>query len=252
MDLNRHDIEDLQKSRFGLSLALAGALFLGGLALSPDAVQAEEQEAVAEEVDDSDPFEGLNRVTSGVNRALRTMFIAPLAEFWTKLTPPPLQEVVRNAASNLTEPVTIASSLIQGDTENAGIATQRFFMNTTLGIGGARDVATEKGIVGRQEDFGQAAAANGVAAGPHIVLPILGPSNTRDAFFDVVNGLVNPLSIAEGVDKAITYADNRESIEAVSKTSVDPYTAEKMAWEQHREFQILNGEVEEQDGPSFE
>ncbi|MGB0671687.1 MAG: MlaA family lipoprotein [Rhodospirillales bacterium] len=200
---------------------------------------------------DSDPFEGINRVTSTFNRALRTMLLVPLAEIWTKLTPPPLQEVTRNAAANLTEPMTALSSLLQGDTENAGLATKRFLINSTFGVAGLNDKATEEGFVSRKEDLGQAAAVNGVAAGPHLVLPVLGPSNTRDAFVDVVNALVNPLSIAEGVDKAIGYADNKDAIEAISANSVDPYTAEKTAFEQHREFQILNGEVGVSDGPAF-
>jgi len=205
-------------------------------------VQADEvvpDNAAAEET--PDPLEELNRVTSGFNRGIRTLILNPFAELYTKLTPPPIQETISNVANNLSEPLTAVSSALQGDDENAGAAMERFLINTTVGLGGINDEATEMGVVARVEDLGQAAGKDGVGGGAHIVLPILGPSNMRDATGDIINFLVNPLSAATTVQKSITYAENKDAIEAMNKTAVDPYVAERDAYEQNRRFKIYNG-----------
>jgi len=188
-----------------------------------------------------DPLEGLNRITSGFNRAARTLLLNPIAEAYTKLTPPPMQESISNVTNNLTEPLTAISSALQGDEENAGAALERFMINTTVGLGGINDEATEMGVVARVEDLGQAAGKGGAGGGAHIVLPILGPSNMRDATGDVINFFVNPLSAATTVQKSIAYAENKDSIEAMSRTSVDPYITERDAYEQNRRYKIYNG-----------
>ena len=86
--------------------------------------------------------------------------------------------------------------MLQGDTDNAGAATNRFIINTTIGVGGINDRATELGIAQRREDLGQAMAKGGVGTGPHIVLPILGPSNFRDVTGDLLTGLASPVPLA--------------------------------------------------------
>ncbi len=215
----------------GATLALGVALALNWTpALADD--QATE---------DKDPFEGVNRVTSEFNRGLRTMVINPIAEFYKAFTPPPVQNVISNTASNLTEPLTAVSSMIQGDSENAEKSMERFLINTTLGLGGTSDRATEMGITARQEDLGQAAGANGAQSGAHIVLPVFGPSNMRDATGTIVNALLNPLALASTADDALTYADNKDKINSLTKTSVDPYILERDAYEQRRKYVIHNG-----------
>jgi phospholipid-binding lipoprotein MlaA len=91
--------------------------------------------------------------------------------------------------------VTAVSSLLQGDSDNAATATKRFIINTTVGLGGTSDPAAEMGLEQRKEDLGQAFGANGVAPGPHLVLPIIGPSNIRDVTGDALTALVNPLEL---------------------------------------------------------
>ena len=82
-----------------------------------------------------------------------------------EVMPDKLQEGISNAASNLSEPITVGSSLLQGDTENAGAATKRFLINSTVGLGGLQDKATEMGIEARKEDLGQTMATHGVGLG---------------------------------------------------------------------------------------
>ncbi len=233
-----------------LAILLVATPALAGDDQTPPA--AAEDEAIEEDTGTDDPLEPLNRATYQLNRVLRHFFINPVAGFYKALVPPPIQEAVSNAASNLTEPMTVVSSILQGDTENAENATRRFFINTTIGIGGIRDKATEMGYEHRKEDLGQAAGAHGVGGGVHVVVPILGPSNTRDLAGDVVNFLVNPLSAADAVDAASDYADQRESLENLMKTSVDPYVTERDAYEQNRDYKIRNNEIEVEEIPDFD
>jgi len=206
------------------------------------------------QVTDSDPLEPINRITSEVNNGLRTLFINPMSEFYEKIIPPGGQSTFENVISNLTEPLTALSSLLQGDMENAGKATQRFFINTTVGLAGTMDRASEMGIEHRKEDLGQAAGANGVPPGPHLVLPLIGPSNLRDASGDIVNFFINPLSIANTADSAVGYSQNREPLNAAREGALDPYVVERDAYEQYRVYQVQNASTEDEadDFPEIE
>jgi phospholipid-binding lipoprotein MlaA len=191
-----------------------------------------------------DPLESINRVTSSFNRAVRGAIIDPLVDGYQAVTPQFLQEAIGNAASNLNEPVTAISSLLQGDTENAGTATKRFFINSTIGLGGMEDKASEMGYQSRQEDLGQAAGYHGTEPGAHIVLPLLGPSNTRDAFGDILTGLASPVPLVGRVaQQSVIYSQNQDDVNSVSEGALDPYVVERNAYEQHRQFLINNGET---------
>ncbi len=203
------------------------------------------------EKDDNDPFEPINRFTSGFNRIVRGAILDPLVDGYQAVTPDALQEALGNAASNLSEPVTAISSLIEGDTENAGNATKRFLVNTTVGLGGTQDKATEMGIEHRREDLGQAAAVHGAESGPYIVLPLLGPSNTRDALGTAVTAVASPMPLVGAMTTSgIEYSKNQDDLQSVTKGALDPYTVEKNAYRQHREYVIKNGQVEKE-APEF-
>lgn len=199
---------------------------------------------------DSDPLEPLNRTVSGFNRVVRGLLLDPMVEAYKGLVPPPVQKTVSNVTGNLAEPITAISSAIQGDSENAGKAMERFVINTTAGLGGTRDVATEQGITARKEDLGQALGANGMSAGPHIVLPIIGPSNMRDALGDVVTAVASPIPLAGAVDNAVGYAEKKDDIQAATKGALDPYVVERDGYEQHRAYQVTNGAPTSNDMPT--
>ncbi|MSO85252.1 MAG: VacJ family lipoprotein [Rhodospirillales bacterium] len=191
----------------------------------------------------NDSLELINRVTSEFNAVLRKGFLDPLVEGFRAVMPDDMQKAVSNVFSNLSEPVTVGSSLLQGDTDNASTATKRFFINTFAGVGGLGDPATEAGLKQRREDLGQAMGASGIAPGPHIVLPIFGPSNLRDATGDILVGLVNPAPLAlKAADAGISYADKKDIINAATEGALDRYTVERNAYEQHRRFLVNNGE----------
>ena len=205
----------------------------------PFAGMAEAEEVdVVEEEDSNDPFEVLNRFTSSLNGILRGVFLDPLADGYQTVTPEPVQDAISNAASNLVEPVSAASSLLQGDTENASAATERFIVNSTVGLGGTRDAATEMGIEARENDPGLAAGTEGVEAGPHIVLPVVGPSNLRDAPGDIATGLIPVVGVAKAVKSADDYVKNKDKLRELSEGALDPYIAEREAYEQNRRYKI--------------
>jgi len=202
---------------------------------------------------DNDPLEGLNRFTSGFNSIFRNIILDPLVSGYQAVTPEPIQDGLSNAASNLTEPVTAISSLLEGDIDNASIATQRFFVNSTVGIGGLSDLAKDEGLVQRREDLGQAAATAGADGGFYLVLPILGPSNSRDALGTAVTTAVNPLPFVVGAaTSGIEYSENRDVINDLTKGSLDPYVVEREAYRQMRQDMIMNGEVELPEAPTLD
>ncbi|MEK9753705.1 MAG: MlaA family lipoprotein, partial [Rhodospirillaceae bacterium] len=129
----------------GACAALGAAALVLVLAQPAGADEAKPKDPAAPATVD-DRLETLNRFTSGFNRVVRGALIDPLVDGYQAVTPQPLQDAIGNAGSNLNEPVTAISSFLQGDTDNAEKATQRFLINSTVGIGGLNDPATEMGI----------------------------------------------------------------------------------------------------------
>lgn len=217
---------------------------------NPPAPSPEPQ--AAEESGTNDPLETINRFTSGFNAVFRGAIVDPLVDGYQAVTPDPLQKAISNAVSNISEPLTIGSSLLQGDTENAATATKRFLINTTIGLGGTSDPATEMGLEQRQEDLGQAFGASGMAPGPHLVLPILGPTNFRDATGDVITAIVNPLPLAaKAATSGVNYSNNQDEINEVTSGALDPYVVERESYEQNRRYQVNNGVMPLVDFPEF-
>ncbi len=200
----------------------------------------------------NDPLETINRFTSGFNAVFRGAVIDPLVDGYQAVTPDPVQKAISNAVSNISEPLTIGSSLLQGDTENAATATKRFLINTTVGFGGTSDPATEMGLEQRQEDLGQAFGASGMTPGPHLVLPILGPTNFRDATGDVITAVVNPLPLAaKAATSGVNYSNNQDEIQEATSGALDPYIVERESYEQNRRYEVNNGVMPLVDFPEF-
>lgn len=217
---------------------------------NPPAPSAEPQ--ATEDPGTNDPLETINRFTSGFNAVFRGALVDPLVDGYQAVTPKPVQKAISNAVSNISEPLTIGSSLLQGDTENASTATKRFLINTTVGLGGTSDPATEMGYEQRQEDLGQAFGASGMAPGPHLVLPILGPTNFRDATGDVITAVVNPLPLAaKAATSGVSYSDNQDEIQEAISGSLDPYVVERESYEQNRRYEVNNGVMPLVDFPEF-
>jgi phospholipid-binding lipoprotein MlaA len=128
-----------------------------------------------------DPWEDLNRATFELNAALAKVIAQPVVAAYQSVVPQPVQTGVDDFFTNLREPVTAVSSGLQGDFQNAGVSVGRFAINSTVGIVGLFDVATEMGWVSRPEDLGATLCTWRMPPGPYFVVPILGPTTAREA-----------------------------------------------------------------------
>jgi phospholipid-binding lipoprotein MlaA len=138
--------------------------------------------------DDSvwDPWESLNRATFSFNAALAKVIAEPVTAAYQSAVPESIQTGLDDFFTNLREPVTAVSSGLQGDFHNAGLSVGRFAINTTVGIVGIFDPATEMGWVARSEDLGATLCSYGLHPGPYFVVPVLGPTTAREAVGSLV------------------------------------------------------------------
>lgn len=205
--------------------------------------------AAVEERHPDDPWEGFNRRVFAFNDALDRAVLKPVARGYRTVTPQPVQTGVGNFFSNLGEIRTALNSVLQGKPGNAGIASSRFLINTTLGIGGLWDYATHMEITGREEDFGQTLGVWGLGEGAYLVLPLLGPSTVRDTAGLPLDMYTYPLAYVEDdkvrfgltglrvVDTRAGLLDQEELIRG------DRYSFIRDAWLQRRRFEVSDGEL---------
>lgn len=160
--------------------------------LSEESLFEEEIEGTIEVYD---PFEPVNRFTFAVNDLVLLNLVQPLADGYQAITPDPVEESASNFMRNLKYPVRLAGNLLQGRVRGAWVETGRFAVNSTVGLAGLFTPAD--GIDGLEpipnEDIGQALGSWGIAKGPYLVLPLLGPSNLRDFGGLIADRAVNPL-----------------------------------------------------------
>src|SRR5215470_7755431 len=131
--------------------------------------------------DPRDPWEPMNRATFEFNDAVDRAVLKPAAEGYRFVLPEVVRTGIRNFFSNLQDPWIALNQLLQGKVERALDDASRFLWNSTLGLGGVLDVATDMRLPKHNEDFGQTLAVWGVNSGPYLVIPFLGPSTLRDA-----------------------------------------------------------------------
>jgi phospholipid-binding lipoprotein MlaA len=185
-------------------------------------------------LDDNDPLEPFNRLMFRLNGGLQAKILEPASTFYVDHTSAGVQLGVGNFFRNLREPATFVSSALEGQLDDAGTAAARFGINTTLGIAGFRDPATELGYTVRPRNFEETLCAYQLPSGPYLVLPILGPATLRDAagriatvvmYFEVMGASVYiPYRIS---DFTVQYAMVKEKMALINTLSSDPYAAQK-------------------------
>ncbi|MBT3628422.1 MAG: VacJ family lipoprotein [Rhodospirillaceae bacterium] len=204
----------------------------------------------------SDPLEGINRAIFFVNGGLDTILVRPIAWVYGNYVPPFAKQRVSNFFTNLNAPVVFANDLLQFEFEDAAETSARFLINSTIGLAGLFDVASEIGLEPHEADFGQTLHTYGVGPGPYLVLPLLGPSNLRDGFGRAVDTLLNPLTwllepeenlIIAGAKGLVQREELLESLDAVRETSVDYYAALRSLYYQNRAVELGRGVDPEQD-----
>jgi len=234
-------------------LLMSTILFMvAGCAVTPNSGDVE---AVAEFVQVNDPFEPTNRSIFEANRALDGAVLKPAATAYKMVAPEFIQTRVSNILSNLRSPVIFANDVLQGEFKRAALTFLRFFINSTIGVGGMNDMATAMEIEGHDEDFGQTLAVWGVSEGPFVMLPVFGPSNPRDTVGMVVDFFTDPLRLwasnsernyvpflRAGVDAVDIRSRNLETLDDLEKSSLDFYAAIRSLYRQRRADAISNGQ----------
>jgi len=234
-------------------LTLSAATLLAACATTPGSqLQAER-----------DPLEKMNRGIYKFNTTLDKAAVRPATQVYRAVTPQAAQRGVRNFFNNVDEPFSFINALLQGKIEQAFRTATRFVINTTLGVGGLADHATDMGLPEEPEDFGQTLAAWGVNSGPYLMLPLFGPSTLRDAVGFGVERVGDPYRIAvsdlklsfeeeaalTGVELADTRSYVMDTAEALLKGSADEYATTRNAYLQYRWNLIHDGAPPEEEEP---
>lgn len=205
--------------------------------------------------DANDPLESINRAIFGFNEVVYGALLTPVAQTYNAVLPETMRLGIGNMIDNLSSPVIFVNDLLQFEIHRALTTLARFVVNTIGGIGGMVDMASSIGLEEHDEDFGQTLGVYGFGEGLYLVLPLLGPSNPRDAigkhlvdpFFDPLglylsNTDRDTASIARTAVSAIDeYAGVYGELEQIKKTSVDYYAAIRSLYRQKRQSEISNG-----------
>lgn len=241
--LNRSATVRLAASAFALVL-------VAGCATPPP---ADDKLAVQEFNEVNDPLEPMNRVVFDFNQAVDRALLKPLAQGYRAAVPEFGRDRVSSFLDNLRAPLVFVNDLLQGNPDRAVETLMRFAFNSSFGIGGLFDLAGEGGIAKHNEDLGQTFAVWGISEGPYLVLPILGPSNPRDALGIAGEAVADPFNIwwdNTGADWAIwtragiSGVEKREKLldvlDDVERTSIDYYSALRSLYRQRRGSEIRN------------
>ena len=199
--------------------------------------------------DPKDPFEAINRPfwTFTWDYADKYVF-KPASEGYVEYVPTDLRAGVYNMALNLNEPSTIINHLLQAKFTEAAKSTGRFVLNSTIGLLGFFDPASDFGWNRKEEEFGEVLGSYGVGDGPFLMVPALGPSSVREEVGDFVDSYYWPLAIIDFwpnlVRAGIIGLETRASLadqESIIKDSIDPYEFVKNAYFQNMQFKVYDG-----------
>lgn len=199
-----------------------------------------------------DPFEPMNRAVFTFNEKADDYVIKPLAEAYKFVLPEFVRTGVTNFFSNINDVLIAANNLLQGKPTDAASDIGRFLINSTIGVLGLFDVATDMGLDKNREDFGQTLGVWGISDGPYVVLPFFGASNIRDTVGLVVdietdfmintNKLNSDEKIAINALRVINRrADLLDAGQLLEDAAFDKYSFVRDGYLQRRRSQIYDG-----------
>ncbi|MDR2837406.1 MAG: VacJ family lipoprotein [Azonexus sp.] len=207
--------------------------------------------AMAEETGNPrDPYEGFNRAMFAVNEVVDTYAAKPVAQAYDNATPLPVKAAVGNFFGNVGDLWVGVNNALQGKPSDAGSDFARLLINSTVGIFGLFDVASELGLEHHDEDFGQTLAVWGVSDGGYIFLPVLGPRTVRDTAAFGVDYLADPVRSVEPVRVSngatlTRFVDIRAGLlptdTIVNEAALDKYAYIRDAYLQRRRNLIFDG-----------
>jgi phospholipid-binding lipoprotein MlaA len=200
--------------------------------------------------DPRDPWEGYNRSMTKFNDAVDGAVLKPVATAYKDVVPQPIRTGVGNFFSNLGDIWSFVNNVLQGKPEGALSSFWRVAINTTIGLGGFLDPATEMRLQRHRQNFGQTLGYWGVPPGPYLVLPLLGSSSLRDTVALPVDFLGSPIAHVHDVPvrnslRATELVDGRSQLldagELLDAAALDPYVFRRDAWLQKRRNDIYDG-----------
>jgi phospholipid-binding lipoprotein MlaA len=200
--------------------------------------------------DPRDPAEGFNRAVFAFNEGLDTAVLRPVAVGYDAILPTPVRTGVSNVYSNVADLFIAGNSLLQGKPADAVNDAARFVFNSTFGILGIFDVATEMGLEKHEEDFGQTFGRWGVGPGPYLMLPLLGPRDVRDAAGLVLDVAVDPVGNVGHVPtrntlSAVRLVNERAALlpadKIIEAAALDKYSYLRDAYLQRRRSLVFDG-----------
>ncbi len=198
-----------------------------------------------------DPWESWNRGVYSFNKSVDNAIARPLTEGYKAVTPDIMEQGISNVFSNLGDIPNMLNNLLQGKVLDSFSDLGRLLVNSTVGIGGLWDPASEMGLIKHDEDFGQTLGYWGVGSGPYVMLPLLGPSTLRDTAAMPIN---SQASFMEQIDHIptrnsvafIQLLDQRAGLmkyEDQLKGVTDEYAFIRDFYLQNRNYKVLDGEI---------
>ena len=225
-----------------LMLMLGSVVGLAGCATGPDA-------------DPRDPLEEFNRAAFSFNELLDRAVLEPLGQGYNAVIPGPVNKGVTNVFDNLRDVTSAVNNLLQLKIGRAFSDVGRVAVNSTIGILGLMDVASNMNLPSYKEDFGQTLGVWGMGTGPFIVWPVFGPSSGRDTVGLVVDWYTDPVYyiddsgtrwVLRGLRLVDTRADLLSASRVISQAALDPYAFVRDAYLQRRESLVFDGNPPEE------
>lgn len=207
-----------------------------------------------------DPYENTNRSIHGFNLAVDKFAFRPASKGYVAVIPEPMVTSFSFFSENLSMPSQAINALLQGDLKVAGHASFRFLINSTVGILGLSDPASEFNVPRVDTNFGETLHVWGAGEGAYVELPFFGPSTARDATGIVVDFFTNPIGYARHnpADNITLYAEvarrmgdrgrYSDTVDSILYESADSYAQARLLYLQNRRFELgQTGEIVEID-----
>lgn len=213
-------------------------------------------------------LENYNHAMFKFNRTVEKGVIRPVAKGYKKITNSYVRQRISDFFNNISEPVSMANHMLQGELHDSSQNLARFVVNTTIGGLGLYDVASKAGLERKNTGFDETLATWCVPDGPYFILPILGPSTPRATTGWAIDGYSSPsywIAKESGDDNAEViyygtaglkylnkYAENLNFIEGMEESSVDYYETVKSAYLQNRTKIKVCGVKKEDSAPNYD
>ena len=197
----------------------------------------------------TDPWEPMNRAIYGFNDALDRVVVKPFMQVYVQVLPHWARRGVNHFFGNLTDVWSVPNNALALRPKATADSIKRVVVNSTIGVFGLIDVASEWDIDKHPADAGVTLGRWGIGAGPYVVLPFLGPRTLREVAMLPMDRWGN---VANHVDSVIardalmlmSFIDLRETYlqagDVIKAAALDPYTFTRDSYLQRQRY-LLNG-----------